>query len=53
MEYLPRYRPELLTAKDKKAGFEEELQQQFDVLKTTRLYHMIMGTAIRVIIGEK
>ena len=53
VEYLPSYRPELLTAKDKKVGFVEELQQQLDVLKTTRLHNVIVGTTIRVIIGEK
>ena len=53
VEYLPSYRPELLTAKDEKAGFDGELQQQLDVLKTTRLYHVVVGTAIRMIIGEK
>lgn len=53
VEYLPSYRPELLTAKDEKAAFDEELQQQLDVLKTTRLYRVVVGAAIRMIIGEK
>ncbi|OCL07550.1 hypothetical protein AOQ84DRAFT_354894, partial [Glonium stellatum] len=53
VEYIRGYAHELPAVEDEKAGCEEELRRGLDTLRSTRLYHVIVGTAVCMIIGEK